>query len=58
MSAAPTQRPLALITGGMRRLGAAIAMKLADEGYDLALSNARRRRYGTRASRCAGSLGV
>ena len=38
MSAAPTRRPLALITGGMRRLGAAIAMKLAGEGYDLALS--------------------
>ncbi|MFC4293066.1 SDR family oxidoreductase [Sphingorhabdus arenilitoris] len=31
-------RPLALITGGMRRVGAYIAMKLAREGYDLALS--------------------
>ncbi len=38
MSAAENQRPLALITGGMRRLGAVIAMKLAGEGYDLALS--------------------
>lgn len=32
-------RPLALVTGGMRRLGAAIATKLADEGFDLALSS-------------------
>ena len=32
-------RPLALITGGMRRVGAHIAMKLAGEGYDLALSS-------------------
>jgi NAD(P)-dependent dehydrogenase (short-subunit alcohol dehydrogenase family) len=31
------QRPLALITGGWRRVGAAIARKLASEGYDLAL---------------------
>ncbi|NJM50038.1 MAG: SDR family oxidoreductase [Sphingomonadales bacterium] len=31
-------RPLALITGGMRRVGAFIAMKLARHGYDLALS--------------------
>lgn len=31
-------RPLALITGGTRRLGAAIAAKLWQEGYDLALS--------------------
>ena len=38
MSAAEIQRPLALITGGMRRLGAVIATKLAGEGYDLALS--------------------
>ncbi|MCW1382578.1 SDR family oxidoreductase [Novosphingobium sp. KCTC 2891] len=30
-------RPLALVTGGWRRIGAAIAMKLADEGWDLAL---------------------
>lgn len=32
-------RPLALITGGMRRLGAAIAEHLAQAGYDLALSS-------------------
>lgn len=30
-------RPLALITGGWRRIGAAIARKLAGEGWDLAL---------------------
>jgi len=30
-------RPLALITGGWRRVGAAIARKLAGEGWDLAL---------------------
>ena len=32
-------RPLALVTGGMRRLGAVIAAKLAQAGYDLALSS-------------------
>jgi len=32
-------RPLALITGGVRRLGAVIAARLADAGYDLALSS-------------------
>lgn len=32
-------RPLALVTGGMRRLGAAIAGDLADAGYDLALTS-------------------
>ncbi len=30
-------RPLALVTGGCRRLGAAIAVALAEAGYDLAL---------------------
>ncbi len=34
-----TQRPLALITGGMRRLGAIIGIKLTMAGYDLALSS-------------------
>jgi pteridine reductase len=33
-----THRPLALVTGGMRRLGAVIADRLAGAGYDLALS--------------------
>jgi pteridine reductase len=32
-------RPLALVTGGIRRLGATIAGRLADAGYDLALSS-------------------
>jgi pteridine reductase len=32
-------RPLALVTGGVRRLGAAIAAPLAEAGYDLALSS-------------------
>jgi pteridine reductase len=32
-------RPLALVTGGMRRLGAAIAAQLADAGYNLALTS-------------------
>jgi pteridine reductase len=32
-------RPLALVTGGMRRLGAMIAARLAVAGYDLALSS-------------------
>jgi pteridine reductase len=34
-----TQRPLALITGGMRRLGAFIGVKLTMAGYDLAISS-------------------
>lgn len=34
-----TKRPLALVTGGMRRLGLAIATRLATAGYDLALSS-------------------
>jgi len=32
-------RQLALVTGGMRRLGAVIAAQLADAGYDLALTS-------------------
>jgi pteridine reductase len=32
-------RPLALVTGGVRRLGAAIAARLAEAGYDLALTS-------------------
>lgn len=32
-------RPLALVTGGMRRLGAVIAARLASAGYDLALTS-------------------
>jgi NAD(P)-dependent dehydrogenase (short-subunit alcohol dehydrogenase family) len=32
-------RPLALVTGGMRRLGAVMAAQLADAGYDLALTS-------------------
>ncbi|MEP0730597.1 MAG: short-chain dehydrogenase, partial [Parasphingorhabdus sp.] len=30
-------RPLALVTGGVKRVGAAIAARLADSGYALAL---------------------
>lgn len=33
------KRPLALVTGGVRRLGAIIAARLCDAGYDLALSS-------------------
>lgn len=36
---AETRRPLALVTGGVRRLGAVIAASLAAAGYDLALSS-------------------
>lgn len=34
-----SSRPLALVTGGIRRLGAIIAARLAEAGYDLALSS-------------------
>ena len=34
-----TEKPLALVTGGMRRLGAVIAGRLVDAGYRLALSS-------------------
>jgi pteridine reductase len=34
-----SDRPLALITGGMRRVGAYIALRLTNAGYDLALSS-------------------
>ncbi|MEQ1726271.1 MAG: SDR family oxidoreductase [Sphingopyxis sp.] len=38
MSAAqPAPRPLALVTGGMHRIGACLAARLADAGYELAL---------------------
>ncbi len=32
-------RPLALVTGGMRRLGSAIAKRIVEAGYDIALSS-------------------
>ncbi len=35
--AAEAARPLALVTGGLHRIGATIAARLADAGYDLAL---------------------
>lgn len=34
-----TRRPLALVTGGVRRLGAAIAQRLAEAGYSVAVSS-------------------
>ncbi len=34
-----TRRPLALVTGGVRRLGAAIAQRLAEAGYAVAVSS-------------------
>ncbi len=36
---ASLQKPLALVTGGVRRLGAAIAQRLAEAGYSVAVSS-------------------
>ncbi len=41
MTASSAQRPLALVTGGLHRVGAAIAAALAGAGYDLALHRRR-----------------
>lgn len=41
MTGAASGRPLALVTGGCRRIGAAIAARLAQEGHDLAIHSSR-----------------
>ena len=49
----PSSRPVALVTGGARRVGATIARTLHDAGYDLALNY---RHSGADASSLLGTL--